>query len=266
LGFPGTTGLKTMDYYLADNMISPPGAFDNYFVEKLVQLPAATTFAVPEVNVSVVSCPASKNGYITFGSFNRTSKLTKETLDLWGKVLNEIPTSKMLIGNVSDRMLQSLLEYEFSRRGVVSDRLDFYPKKSIPDYLNLHGKVDLILDTFPYNGGTTTAFAIWMGVPILTYVYNSMPGRVGLFWLNSVGIANQFSAYTEEDFIKKAKYWSENVPELENLRPKLRERWQTGKKGKPESFAYGLTQALTVMWKRFLNGLPTESFSLGDEL
>ncbi|GDX85892.1 hypothetical protein LBMAG43_19340 [Methylococcaceae bacterium] len=137
IGFPGTTGLKTMDYYLVDNDWCPVGMFDDYFVEKLVQLPSVVTFAVPEVNVPIVDSPALKNGHITFGSFNRTSKLTQQTLDLWCKVLNEIPTAKMIIGNFSDEALQRQLENEFSKRGISIERLTFYAKKSIPEYLAL---------------------------------------------------------------------------------------------------------------------------------
>lgn len=262
IGFPGTTGLKTMDYYLVDKDWCPEGLLDNFFVEKLVQLPSAITFAVPETGVSVVDCPALKNGFITFGSFNRTSKLTSQTLDLWCKVLNTIPTSKMILGNVSDDALQRQLENEFSKRGIAVDRLTFYAKKSIPEYLALHGEVDFILDTFPYAGGTTTGFALWMGVPVLTYVWQSLPGRAGVLWASCVGIENSFVAYTENDFIEKAKYWSQNVQELNVLRHQFRDLIINGDKLKPENVARGVEQALTIMWQRFCAGQLSQSFSV----
>lgn len=262
IGFPGTTGLKTMDYYLVDKDWCPEGLLDNFFVEKLVQLPSAITFAVPETGVSVVDCPALKNGFITFGSFNRTSKLTSQTLDLWCKVLNAIPTSKMILGNVSDDALQRQLENEFSKRGIAVDRLTFYAKKSIPEYLALHGEVDFILDTFPYAGGTTTGFALWMGVPVLTYVWQSLSGRAGVLWASCVGIENSFVAYTENDFIEKAKYWSQNVQELNVLRHQFRDLIINGDKLKPENVARGVEQALKIMWQRFCAGQLSQSFSV----
>ncbi len=262
IGFPGTTGLKTMDYYLVDNDCCPSGMFDNYFIEKLVHLPSIVTFSVPETNTPVVDTPALKNGYITFGSFNRTSKLTQQTFDLWGKVLNEVPTAKMILGNVSDEALQRQLENEFSKRGINADRLMFYAKKSIPDYLALHGEVDFILDTFPYSGGTTTCFALWMGVPVLTYAWKSFAGRGGVSGLSLAELHNDFVAETPEQFVAMAKNWSENFQGLQILRHQLRHRIQHGKKCKPRNVAIGLEKALKIMWQRFCDGLPVESFRI----
>jgi predicted O-linked N-acetylglucosamine transferase (SPINDLY family) len=261
LGFPGTTGLPTMDYYLVDNEWCPQGSLDNYFIEKLVQLPINATFESPDKNVPVVDTPALKNGYITFGSFNRSSKLTQCTLDLWCKTLNAIPESKMVLGNISDAPLQAQLEQEFSRRGVSIERLTFHAKKSIPEYLALHGEVDIILDTFPYCGGTTTGFAIWMGVPILSYVWNSLPGRGGFCALSVLGLQDKFAANTEDEFIELAKSWTTNIDELQSLRHQLRGRLQNGSM-KPENVARGLEKGLTMMWERFCSGLPVESFSV----
>jgi predicted O-linked N-acetylglucosamine transferase (SPINDLY family) len=261
LGYPATTGVPTMDYYLVDNDWCPAGLLDNYFVEKLVQLPSVVTFESPDKNVPVVDTPALKNGHITFGSFNRSSKLTQCTLDLWCKTLNAVPTAKMVLGNISDAPLQTQLEKEFSRRGVDISRLTFYAKKSIPEYLALHGEIDFILDTFPYAGGTTTGFALWMGVPVLTYSWPSLPGRAGDAWLSVVDLRDKFLAETDAEFIELAKSWSENIDELQSLRYQLRGRMQNGRM-KPENVAHGLEKGLTMMWQRFCNGLPVESFSV----
>jgi predicted O-linked N-acetylglucosamine transferase (SPINDLY family) len=261
LGYPGTTGLPTMDYYLADADWCPEGKFDEYFIEKLVQLPSAGTFESPDKNVPVVDTPALKNGYITFGSFNRSSKLTQCTLDLWCKTLNAIPESKMVLGNISDAPLQVQLEQEFSCRGVGVDRLTFHPKKSIPEYLALHGEIDIILDTFPYSGGTTNGFAIWMGVPILTFTWPSVSGRGGLSWLSAVNLQDKFVAETESEFIELAKLWAKNIEELQGLRLQMRNTMQNGIK-KPENVAKYFQKSLTMMWERFCSGLPVESFSV----
>jgi predicted O-linked N-acetylglucosamine transferase (SPINDLY family) len=262
LGYPATTGVPTIDYYLVDNDWCPAGLLDNYFVEKLVQLPSVVTFASPDKSVPVVDTPALKNGYITFGSFNRSSKLTQCTLDLWCKTLHAVPQAKMVLGNISDAPLQTQLEKEFSRRGIALDRLTFYAKKSIPEYLALHGEIDFILDTFPYAGGTTTGFALWMGVPVLTYSWPSLAGRGGVLMLSRVELQDKFVAHNEQEFIGLAKSWSENIHELQVIRHQLRSRMQHSTKCDPQNVARGLEKGLTMMWERFCSGLPVESFSV----
>lgn len=262
LGYPATTGVPTIDYYLVDNDWCPAGLLDNYFVEKLVQLPSVVTFASPDKSVPVVDTPALKNGYITFGSFNRSSKLTQCTLDLWCKTLHAVPQAKMVLGNISDAPLQTQLEKEFSRRGIALDRLTFYAKKSIPEYLALHGEIDFILDTFPYAGGTTTGFALWMGVPVLTYSWPSLAGRGGVLMLSRVELQDKFVAHNEQEFIGLAKSWSENIHELQVIRHQLRHRMQHSTKCEPQNVAIGLEKGLTMMWERFCSGLPVESFSV----
>jgi predicted O-linked N-acetylglucosamine transferase (SPINDLY family) len=262
LGYPATTGLRAMDYYLVDSDWSPQGLLDDFFIEKLVYLPTALTFAAPENSPPVVDLPALKNGYITFGSFNRTSKLTQQTLDLWGKVLNEIPSAKMILGNVSDEPLQRQLENEFVKRGVAVERLTFHAKKSITDYLALHGDVDFILDTFPYSGGTTTGFALWMGVPVLTYAWKSLAGRGGVAMLSRVDLHKDFTAHTPEQFVEMAKSWSQNVEGLQTLRHQLRDRMKNSSKSKPENVAAGLEKSLRMMWERFCAGQAVESFTV----
>jgi predicted O-linked N-acetylglucosamine transferase (SPINDLY family) len=261
-GFPGSSGLKMMDYYLAGRDWCPPGVFDNYFVEKVVYLPKSGPFAVPEIDVAVVDCPALKNDYITFASFNRTSKITQQTLDLWCNVLSEMPTSKMILGNISDDSLQFQLKNEFLKRDVSINRLTFYAKKSIPDYLALHSDVDFILDTYPYSGATTTGFALWMGVPTLTYSFNSLPGRQGVSMLSLVNLQNDFVAQTPEQFVEIAKKWANDVDGLQALRHQLRGRMQSPTKSNPENVVTGFEAALKIMWQRFCAGSTVESFKV----
>jgi predicted O-linked N-acetylglucosamine transferase (SPINDLY family) len=167
----------------------------------------------------------------------------------------------MVLGNISDAPLQAQLEQEFSRRGVSVERLTFYAKKSIPEYLALHGEIDIMLDTFPYCGGTTTWFAIWMGVPILTYVWNSLPGRGGFGALSVLELQDKFAANTEDEFIELAKSWTTNIDELQSIRHQLRGRMQSGIM-KPDNVARGLEKGLNMMWERFCSGLPVESFTV----
>ena len=126
----------------------------------------------------------------------------------------------------------------------------------------LHGKVDFILDTFPYGGGTTTGFALWMGVPVLSYVWESLPGRAGIAWASCVGIEDSFIAHSENEFIEKTKSWSQNPQKLNELRHQFREQMINGNKLKPENVARGLEKALKMMWQRFCSGSAVESFKV----
>jgi protein O-GlcNAc transferase len=262
LGYLATTGVREIDYYLVDYDWCPRGMLDDFFIEKLVRLPSAGTFSVPNIDVSISLLPALKNGYFTFGSFNRPNKITQGTLDLWCDVLNSIPTSKMIVGNVSDHVLQNRLTNDFIKRGVSSDRLIFYPKKSLENYLELHNEIDLILDTFPYSGGTITNFALWMGVPVLTYAWKSLAGRMSIGMLGRVNLQNDFVAETSEQFVEIAMMWSQKTNELQILRSQLRTRMQHSTKSKPEDVVLGFEKALKMMWERFCDNVPVESFDV----
>jgi protein O-GlcNAc transferase len=261
VGFPGTTGLKTMDYYIISSNTSPD-YLDATFIEKLIRLPVGFCFRAPVENVKNEDAPALKNGFLTFASFNRTSKITQKTLDLWCNVLNTMPQSRMIIGNVSDIDTEQILSLEFERRNIDKSRLKFHAKKSIKEYLELHNEVDIILDTFPYCGATTTNFGLWMGVPTLTLVGESFSGLVGYGILKMVDLEEKFSAYNEEDFLSLVKYWNSNLLELNELRYVIRNRLLNNPQSKAENISSALQTALKAIWYRYCNGMPVESIDI----
>ena len=124
--------------------------------------------------------PALANGHVTFGSFNRPSKLSLPVIALWAKLLRAVPDSRMVLGAMpEDGGYDTLLDW-FAREGIARERLSLHARCGMRAYLELHGQVDVCLDTFPYNGGTTTLHALWMGVPTLMLVGDT--GRAGLGW------------------------------------------------------------------------------------
>src|SRR5262249_50682179 len=162
MGYPGTTGLSAMDYYLADGCFLPPGQFDGQFTEKLVYLPASVPFLADERAPAVNALPAHRNGYVTFGSFNRPIKLRPSVIALWSKLLRALPDARMVLGGMPrEGQYEPLIEW-FAREGIVRERLRVYPRCDIATYLGLHHQVDMCLDSFPYTGGTTTNHALWM--------------------------------------------------------------------------------------------------------
>jgi predicted O-linked N-acetylglucosamine transferase (SPINDLY family) len=127
------------------------------------------------------------------------------------------------------------------------------------DYLGLHNQVDICLDTFPYNGGTTTLHALWMGVPTLTLAGNTAAWRVGACILGHVGL-EEFVAQDKSEFIEKGLSRAGNLGALANIRKGLRERLAHSAIGQSAVFGEGLQRALRIMWRRWCAGLPAESF------
>lgn len=264
MGYPGTTGLKAMDYYLADRFLLPPGEFDDQFTEKIVRLPANAPF-LPAVGAPQVNAlPALSNGYVTFGSFNHLSKISPAVVALWSQLLRALPDSKMVLGAMPEEGEYDALIDWFAQEGIARDRLSFRGRCGMDVYLGMHQQVDICLDTFPYNGGTTTLHALWMGVPTLTLAGNTMPGRVGAAVLGHVG-RDDFVARDKSDFVAKGMYWAGHLPLLAEVRAGLRERFAQSPISQPAMIAAGLERALRIMWQRWCAGLPPESFEINQQ-
>ena len=265
MGYPGTTGLSGMDYYLADRFLLPPGQFDDQFTEKIVRLPACAPYR-PDMSAPPVNAlPALGNGYITFGSFNRQSKLSPPVIGLWSQLLRALPDSRMVLGGLSEEEQYGALIDWFAQEGVARERLNLYPRCGIADYFALHQQVDICLDTFPYNGATTTLNALWMGVPTLTLVGGTVTARQGSTLLSQVGL-DAFVAKDAADFVRKGLSWGGHPASLASVRGNLRERIKQSAIGQPEMVAAGVECALRTMWQRWCAGLPAESFDVGPDV
>lgn len=264
MGYPGTTGLSAMDYFLADRFLLPYGQFDDLFIEKIVRLPAGAPFLPEQDAPPVGSLPAIENGYLTLGSFNRMTKVGPAVIMLWSQLLRALPSARMLVGGIPEATGFGSLIEAFAREGVSSDRLEFHERCDMKSYLNLHRRVDICLDTFPYNGGTTTLHALWMGVPTLSLAGNTVAGRSGACLLGHVGL-DDFVASDEADFVKKGLSWADNLAELAEIRAGLRSRFQQSAESQPALVAASLELALRTMWQRWCAGQPPESFEVTRE-
>jgi predicted O-linked N-acetylglucosamine transferase (SPINDLY family) len=258
MGYPGTTGLRAMDYYLADKYFLPPGRFDDAFTEKIAYLPASSTFQPYADSPPVNRLPALDAGFITFGSFNRLGKLNPFTIRLWSRLLRELPDSIMVLAAMPPDERRHALARQFEAEGVRSERLAFFPRSDMPTYLALHHQVDICLDTYPYTGGTTTNHALWMGVPTLTLAGQTPASRQGAANLIPPGL-DGFIAENADDFVRKGLIWSGDLTALAGVRSGLRERWLRSVR-EPQVVASGLDAALRHMWRRWCPGLPAESF------
>lgn len=260
IGYPGTTGLDAVDYFLADRFWVPE-QFSSQFSEQIAYLPAVAPFEADKMCPPVNLLPALHHGYVTFGSFNRLDKLQRDVIALWARVLREVPNSRLLIGAMPrDGGLGELVEW-FAEEGIVRERLDFRARSSVAVYLQQHHHVDICLDSFPFSGLTTVLHSLWMGVPTLTLPAHTVPGRSGFTAMSHVGLT-QFIAEDKDDYVRKAAALAADLPALAQLRSTMRERCEQSPMFRPEKIADGMSRALRVMWHRWCEGLPAQSFDV----
>src|SRR5258708_3695545 len=152
---------------------------------------------------------------------------------------------------------------QLAAAGIGRERLLFHGRCSTAEYLSLHHRVDICLDTQPYAGGTVTMHALWMGVPTLTLAGSTSFARAGAGIMGQLGL-QQFIAADAADFVEKGLYWSTHPAALAALRAGLRARLQLAPSGRPDLIAAHLEAALRRMWRRWCDGLPAESFDSAD--
>jgi predicted O-linked N-acetylglucosamine transferase (SPINDLY family) len=261
IGYPGTTGLHAMDYYLADSCFLPPGLLDAQFTEKLVFLPATLPLQPhPAGSLPVGPLPAMETGNLTFGSFARRGKINQAAIRRWSLLLRALPATRLLIAGVSipgDDV--PTLTAQFAAEGIDAARLEFHALCSMDRYLALHHHVDVALDAYPYGGGSTTVNALWMGVPTLTVAGPTPAARQAAGALGQLGL-DEFVAADDAEFVAKGLSWAVRLPELAKLRASLRDRCRASPAGQSAILADALEQALRRMWVRWCRGLPPESF------
>ena len=261
IGYPETTGLSAMDYYLADPHSAPVGSIDALYVEKLVRLPASVAFESPGDAPAVNDLPALSARHITFGSFNRLGKLSARSIELWSRTLQAVPCSRLLLGNVSDPSLRLSLTGRFAAHGIDAQRLHFHPRVALNDYLRLHHEVDIVLDTMPYTGGTTTQHSLWMGVPVLTLAGVRRAERISTANLARVGLSD-WSTDSSDAFVARAVRATSELAALAELRAGLRDRIRASPLRQPDVVTRCIEQALRTMWRRWCDGLPPAAFAV----
>jgi len=246
IGYPGTTGLRTIDYRLVDATTAPPGELDHLFTERLAYLPYQSTFERPERLPDVAPAPVLRNGYLTFGSFNRAAKLGARTIALWASVLRAVPTSLLLVAGVPDDDTERRLCERLEAEGVDRVRLEFRRRVAIDEYLQLHGEVDVALDTVPFSSGTTANFALWMGVPALTLAGGSMAQRLCASRLAAAGL-HDFITGSDEEFVATARRWAGDPQAVAGLRAGLRARLEEAFARQPAELTRALEDTLQRM-------------------
>ncbi len=257
LGYPNTTGLSTIDYRITDSLTDPRGKADHLCVEELFRLPERfLCYKPPEKTPSVTKIPAQERGSITFGSFNHRAKITPEVVKLWSRILTLVGNARLILKSksLSAATTQELLMGMFIQNGISPERIEFV--SHIPsqfEHLKLYNSIDIALDTFPYNGTTTTCEAMWMGVPVIALAGESHASRVGVSLLSNVGLPELIAEYTEE-YVEKAVQLAGDLERLQALHANLRSMMVRSPLMDAEGFTRSLEKAYRQMWRRWCHG------------
>lgn len=253
LGYPDTTGLSTIDYRLTDAWADPIGKTDYLYSEQLCRLNTGFLCYQPPENAPLqAEPPVLKNEYITFGSFNKFTKITDGAISTWAKILHQTPNSKLLIKSkeLSGIAEENLLNI-FEKNGIENDRIirkSFVP--SILEHLQLYNEIDIALDTFPYNGTTTTLEALWMGKPVITLTGNTHITRVGCSILQSLGLP-ELITYSPEEYIEKCTELAASPSTILDLTRKLRDQMIGSNLLNHARFTSELENVFEKMWETY---------------
>jgi predicted O-linked N-acetylglucosamine transferase (SPINDLY family) len=250
LGYPGSTGLSTIDYRCSDPVADP--ADDPYRVgnEQVLRLPqTAWCYSPLSGSPELAPLPALTAGGITFGSFNNFGKTSSTTLDLWAEVLHQVPRSTLVIKNVA--MGNNTTEHTyhlFDQRGISPERLQLLNHDpALKDHLLRYNQIDISLDTFPYHGTTTTCESLWMGVPVITLAGPNPASRPGPSLLQSVGLSDCI-AQTPAEYIAKAVALAGDLSALAERRIGLRSRMLNSPLMDGAAFARAMEAAYRHAW------------------
>lgn len=247
LGWYATTGVVNMDYFLTD-LISSPKASAAQHSERLLYLPSTRLcLCEPIFAPPVRPLPALQKRHITFGSLQALVKITDATLALWRAVLETIPSAHLQIRcpQFAQEASLALFQRRVADCGLPLARIELLPPVLYVSYLDSYQSLDLILDTIPFTGGTTTAEALWMGVPTLTLRGNTLIARQGASLMTAAGLAD-WVASSQDEYIAKALHWSEHTAELAALRMSLRDKVRASPLFDSPRFARAFTQAVEL--------------------
>ena len=244
LGYPPTTGLDTVDFKLADRYIHTPEA-EPYYSERLLVLPTSFwCFDPMEPAPLADDPPVVRQGHVTLACVGNLSKISDECLDAWREVMVRVPNSRLLLRSIP--FVSSFIQEHWQRKldaaGFSMDRVDLKPPLGGEQFFTSYNDIDLILDTFPFNGGTTTSFAVYMGVPVVSLSGASLLSRMGRSILNNVGLADlvvdNWGAYVE-----KAVTLAHDTERLRTLKQTMRATMQGNALGNAGAFAAEFEQA-----------------------
>jgi predicted O-linked N-acetylglucosamine transferase (SPINDLY family) len=248
-GYPGSTGLSAIDYRLSDPYLDPPGMDESVYSEQTIRLPDSFWCYDPQDgrDIPVNSLPALETGVVTFGCLNKFSKVNKSILSRWKQVLRQVENARLLLMASQGSHRQQTLDW-LCQDGIDPERIEFVPRQTRQAYLALYHRIDLGLDSFPYNGHTTSLDSYWMGVPVVTLVGQTAVSRAGWCQLSNLGLP-ELAGQTPEQFVQIAVELARDLPRLRDLRATLRQRLEQSPLMDAAKFTRSIEAAYRQMWR-----------------
>jgi len=254
LGYPATTGLSSIDYRLTDATADPPGLTDDFYTERLIRLPHGFLCYQPSAeNLTINGLPSQKTGFVTFACFNNQAKINDNLIKLWQRILAGFPDARLLLKShqLSDAGIRTSVLKRLEDKGITTGRVELVGwLESFSQHMDIYNKTDIALDTYPYNGTTTTCEALWMGIPVITLAGKTHHSRVGASLLTSAGIP-EFIAETPDDYVNKALTLARDTEKLAGIRTTLRAQLSKSPLTDAGQFTIDLENAYIQMWKSY---------------
>ncbi len=263
VGYPATTGLEAMDYFLNDRQQIPDDAKTSY-QEQVIRLPHSYMCYQPVANAPpVTALPCITNGHVTFGSFNEVKKITPQAIEVWSRILHGLPSARLLLKatRFGDPDIQDRYRQLFGSHGIDPGRLDFVGATSPAEHMAFMSRADIALDSFPFTGGATTVDALWMGVPVITHPGETISSRHSLDHLTHAGLTELIASDLDQ-YVLLALDLAQNPVRLDELRAGLRPRLLASPLCDPDRFVGHFETAITTLWQRYLSGQPPQAFDV----
>ncbi|MBI1778583.1 MAG: tetratricopeptide repeat protein [Proteobacteria bacterium] len=258
----GTSGLGTMTYLIADRvMVEPVSRRRERFSERVLRLPSLHIFERPDATPNISPPPVLEAGRITFGSFNNPMKVNDRVLAAWGRILAAVPYSRLILKYIDLYEDPDLKARIHGRLGVGSDRVEFVSRIDSPvDHLRSYARVDIALDTFPFNGETTTWNALWMGLPVVTLSGETLVGRLSASLLRPIGL-DGLIARDSDGYVEIARRLASDRNRLTELRATMRDRLERSPVCDARARARQMDRLYRWVWRRWCRdnaaGLPS---------
>lgn len=263
LGYPFTTGLSNMDYRIVDAIVEPEGLAEHLSTEKLIRIPGTFCAYRPSISaperlltgeLDVRTTPAKLNGYVTFGCCNNIAKLTDFTLAMWARIMNQASTARLLIEapGINSALTRDQLHNRFQKQGIPMDRVIFTNRAENSQY-SLYHKIDIALDPYPCNGGTTTCDALFMSVPVVTLSGTRFMSRMGATFLSNIGHPEWVTS-TPDAYVQTAVDLASDINHLDQIRQCLRTEVEHSPVMDETGFARKMERAYREMWQAWCLG------------
>jgi predicted O-linked N-acetylglucosamine transferase (SPINDLY family) len=249
LGYLNTTGVPAIDYRICDRHTDPYGESEHLHTERLVRMPDAQWCYMPWYAIPPIEQPhPTTPGRIVLGSFNQYAKISDECLRLWCEIVKEVPNAHLLVLDVRSGSVRDALCRRLVRNGIDADRVTFCGRESIFNYFAAIGNADIALDTFPYNGGTTTLDTLWMGVPLVALEGSRSIARGSYSILRTLGL-DELIAHSEHEYVEINVRLARDRQERRRLRETLRQLLVRSPLMDAPSFTRALEQKYREMWR-----------------